>query len=123
MKEHTSTTQETPQNIRTGSKKRIPAYVWAVIFALVGIATLYAVSAAPADTGTLSPTVVAPNSDSARNADLNDDDSVDVFDLSGLLSSWKDSGRPVSQGDADGNGTINVYDLSVVLSNWDTQGP
>jgi hypothetical protein len=123
MKEHDSTTKDKPQNIRTGNKKRIPAYAWAVIFALVGIATLYAVSAAPADTGTISPTVVAPGSGSARNADLNDDDSVDVFDLSGLLSSWKDTARPTSQGDADGNGTINVFDLSIVISNWDTQGP
>jgi hypothetical protein len=50
-----------------------------------------------------------------RRGDLNQDGTVDVVDLSIMLSDWESS-DPVS--DINGDGTVDVVDLSIMLSNW-----
>jgi chitodextrinase len=49
--------------------------------------------------------------------DLNLDNSVNVFDLSILLSSWNQTGTGVS-GDLNHDNIVNIFDLSTLLSNW-----
>ena len=50
--------------------------------------------------------------------DLNGDGTVNVTDLSILLSNWGKTGVTAAQGDLNGDGTVNVTDLSILLSNW-----
>lgn len=50
--------------------------------------------------------------------DINQDGSVDVFDLSILLSNWGDTNSPAS--DLNSNGVVDIYDLSILLSNYGT---
>ncbi len=47
--------------------------------------------------------------------DLNSDGTVNVLDLSLLLSSWGKSGVAA---DLNSDGTVNVFDLSLLLTNW-----
>ncbi len=50
--------------------------------------------------------------------DVNNDDSVNVFDLSVILTNWSRTDVIKLQGDLNGDGVVNVFDLSVVLTNW-----
>jgi hypothetical protein len=47
--------------------------------------------------------------------DLNNDGTVNVFDLSILLSDW---GTNNATADINKDGTVNIFDLSILLSNW-----
>lgn len=49
--------------------------------------------------------------------DLNSDCSVNVLDLSILLSHWQQTGQGVV-GDINGDGVVNILDLSTQLSHW-----
>jgi hypothetical protein len=51
--------------------------------------------------------------------DLNGDGTVNVFDLSILLSDW---GTNTATADLNHDGTVNVFDLSTLLSNWGQTG-
>jgi hypothetical protein len=51
--------------------------------------------------------------------DINNDGTVNVFDLSILLSHW---GGADAASDINGDGTVNVFDLSVLLSHWGQSG-
>jgi hypothetical protein len=53
-----------------------------------------------------------------KPGDVNEDGSVNIFDLSRLLGNWNAGGATRDQGDLDGNGAINIFDLSILLSNW-----
>jgi parallel beta-helix repeat protein len=55
------------------------------------------------------------SSPASATGDLNSDGSVNIFDLSMLLSSW---GTATSSRDINGDGTVNVFDLSIMLSHW-----
>ena len=48
-------------------------------------------------------------------ADLNTDGSVNIRDLSILLSRWGTTDRPA---DINGDGRVNIRDLSILLSRW-----
>lgn len=52
--------------------------------------------------------------------DLNNDGTVNVFDLSILLSKW---GTTTASADLNNDGTVNVFDLSVLLSHWGQTEP
>ena len=54
----------------------------------------------------------------ANKGDLDGNGTVNLTDLSILLSNWNRTGASVSQGDLDGNGTVNLTDLSMLLTNW-----
>jgi hypothetical protein len=51
--------------------------------------------------------------------DANGDGTVDIADLSALLSNYDKTGMGWSQGDFDGNGAVDIQDLSNVLTNYD----
>jgi hypothetical protein len=51
----------------------------------------------------------------SRTGDVNHDGTVNVFDLSTLLSKWQTT-DPAT--DINHDGTVNIFDLSLVLSNW-----
>lgn len=48
--------------------------------------------------------------------DVNRDGSVNVFDLSTLLTNWQRTG--VSPSDVNGDSVVNIFDLSILLSKW-----
>ncbi len=54
----------------------------------------------------------------ATSADINNDGSVDVFDLSILAAHYGQPGQTFSTGDLNGDSTVNVLDLSVLASAW-----
>ena len=66
----------------------------------------------PAPTATLTPTATPIP---FRPGDINQDNKVDVQDLSYLLSNW---GTNNTLADLNKNGTVNTLDLSILLSNW-----
>ena len=51
----------------------------------------------------------------ALKGDLNGDGSVNVFDLSRLLSAWETADAVA---DIDHSGTVNIFDLSALLTSW-----
>jgi parallel beta-helix repeat protein len=51
--------------------------------------------------------------------DINNDGTVNIFDLSILLSDWNTS---TAAADLNGDGTVNVFDLSILLSHWGQTG-
>src|SRR5258708_5821867 len=51
--------------------------------------------------------------------DINHDGTVNVFDLSIMLSDW---GTNNATADLNGDGTVNVFDLSTLLSHWGQTG-
>jgi cellulase (glycosyl hydrolase family 5)/dockerin type I repeat protein len=52
--------------------------------------------------------------------DLNNDGTVNIYDLSILLSDW---GTTNATADLNNDGTVNIYDLSILLSNWGQTAP
>lgn len=52
----------------------------------------------------------------AKQGDINNDNKVDVFDLSILLSRWQRQGSDPA--DINQDGIVNVFDLSLLLSKW-----
>jgi hypothetical protein len=55
-----------------------------------------------------------------KSSDLNSDGTVNVLDLSVLLSKWGTTGAQAS--DINEDNTVNILDLSVLLSKWGTSG-
>jgi len=53
----------------------------------------------------------------AKPGDLNGDNSVNITDLSILLSNWNTTN---SAADVNKDGTVNIFDLSILLSNYGT---
>jgi hypothetical protein len=51
----------------------------------------------------------------AKTGDINNDGSVNVLDLSALLSAW---GTSNAKADLNHDGSVNVIDLSALLSHW-----
>jgi hypothetical protein len=68
------------------------------------------------DVATADPLLASP-SPSPKVGDINNDNAVNIFDLSILLSKW---GTSTSSCDLNSDGTVNVFDLSVLLSHWGT---
>lgn len=52
----------------------------------------------------------------AQPADINNDNTVDIFDLSMLLSNWNKTGTNSS--DINSDNVVNIFDLSMLLSKW-----
>jgi beta-glucanase (GH16 family) len=73
----------------------------------------YTSSPTPMPSPTASPTPTA----TFKVGDINGDGSVNVFDLSILLSKWGTNDPP---SDINGDGSVNVFDLSALLSHWGT---
>jgi probable HAF family extracellular repeat protein len=51
--------------------------------------------------------------------DANLDGTVNITDLSRVLTNYDQSGKTWAEGDFDGDGTVNISDLSNVLTNYD----
>jgi hypothetical protein len=64
------------------------------------------------DTATVT---VSNSSPTTKVGDLNHDGSVNIFDLSILLSKW---GTTDATSDLNHNNTVDVFDLSILLSKW-----
>ena len=61
----------------------------------------------------------------AKSADVNRSGSVDIFDLSIMLSNWGTSAsanNAALNSDLNWNGTVDLFDLSILLSRWNTTG-
>lgn len=69
----------------------------------------------PTPTQTPIPTNTPTPTTQAKTGDLNNDNQVNIFDLSILLSNWN-STNPTA--DINDDGIVNVFDLSILLSNW-----
>jgi hypothetical protein len=48
--------------------------------------------------------------------DVNNNGTVDIFDLSQLLTNWNRTGTNTC--DINGDSTVNIFDLSILLSHW-----
>jgi chitodextrinase len=55
---------------------------------------------------------------STSDGDLNSDHTVNLTDLSILLSHWSSSSVTTAQGDLNGDGKVTLTDLSILLSHW-----
>jgi mannan endo-1,4-beta-mannosidase len=77
---------------------------------LVGVMQHYSI---PGNVTSPSPTP----SPAGNVGDINNDGSVNIFDLSTLLSDW---GTANAAADLNKDGTVNVFDLSTLLSHWGT---
>jgi hypothetical protein len=77
------------------------AAIVGLLFAATGITFLF--------TGNASP---------ALPADINDDNVVNLTDLSILLTNWNSVGVPANKGDINSSGKVDLTDLSLLLSNW-----
>jgi hypothetical protein len=53
-----------------------------------------------------------------KSGDLNNDSTVNIFDLSILLSKWNQSGSQAA--DLNSDNTVSIFDLSILLSQWGT---
>lgn len=62
--------------------------------------------------------IPASQSCSAKQGDVNNDNLVDIFDLSKFLSSYGESSSDCTDLNKDGN--IDIFDLSILLSNYGT---
>lgn len=47
-----------------------------------------------------------------RNGDVNNTNTIDLFDVTGALIDWGATGSPA---DVDGSGTVNLFDLNLIL--------
>jgi hypothetical protein len=64
-------------------------------------------------------TSVASQSPTGKVGDLNNDNKVDILDLSRLLSLWDPNAtKPKSYADINGDNKVDVIDMSTLLSNW-----
>ncbi len=62
--------------------------------------------------------IVLHDSKAAVSADINNDGSVGIADLTVLAANYGQSGKTFSQGDITGDGIVNIYDFSVLAANW-----
>jgi hypothetical protein len=83
-----------------------------------GAHTFKAVATYSGGTLTATTSVTVSNSNpTQKTGDINNDGSVNIFDLSILLSKW---GTTDTASDLNKDGTVNVFDLSILLSHWGT---
>src|SRR5438067_2017322 len=82
---------------------RSAEWKWFAAVPLVALVTLVGFTLRPASRA------------SSISADLNHDGTVNVFDLSILLSKW---GTSDATSDLNHDGTVNIFDLSALLSAW-----
>ncbi len=95
----------------------------------VGTATTTTANLTNAPTGTHSYTVAAVDAAGNLSAqstalsvqvfvqgDVNNNGTVDIFDLSQLLTNWNRTGTNTC--DINGDSTVNIFDLSILLSHW-----
>ena len=75
------------------------------------------VSPTPGTSSTPTPGATPSSSPSGVIGDLNNDGTVNIFDLSILLSNW---GTSDAAADLNNDGTVNIFDLSILLSHWGT---
>jgi chitodextrinase len=54
----------------------------------------------------------------ANKGDLDGNGTVNLTDLSVLLSNWSRAGVSVNQGDVNADGKVDLVDLSILLTNW-----
>jgi hypothetical protein len=59
------------------------------------------------------------SSSAAKTADINNDGTVNILDMSTLLSKWGQTGSGINA-DINGDSTVNVFDLSILLTRWGT---
>lgn len=83
-------------------------------------ATYTVVNPTPTPTNSPTPTpsptsIPTPTKTPAQKADFNNSGTVDIQDLSYLLTRW---GSGDSIADVNGDGAVSVLDLSILLSNW-----
>lgn len=69
-------------------------------------------------TVTVNNTTPVPDPSTPKLGDVNGDNTIDIFDLSILLSNWSLQGATRAQGDLNSDGVINIFDISILLSNW-----
>lgn len=69
-----------------------------------------------AASSTLNETTLAGSG--ANKGDLDGNTTVNLTDLSILLSNWSRTGVPITQGDVNADGKVDLFDLSILLSNW-----
>jgi hypothetical protein len=79
----------------------------------VALAIVVAVSV-----GIVGYTLLASRAATIKPADLNNDSTVNIFDLSILLGKWNQGGTQAADLNADN--TVNIFDLSILLSQWGT---
>ncbi len=91
------------------------SYSWSIAGVTAGAHTLKATAYDAAGNSTGASISVTVNT---KPADLNNDSSVNIFDLSILLTNWNKTGGPT--GDINHDGTVNIFDLSTLLSAWGT---
>lgn len=63
------------------------------------------------------PTPTVTTTPGQKMGDVNGDGTVNVFDLSVLLSNW---GKNTATCDLNHDGAVNVFDLSILLSKWES---
>jgi hypothetical protein len=99
-----------PDNYNRLKKNYLIVSVILIIFSLTAVFGLSLI------TGNKDQTNVGNSLASATEpADINNDNKVDVFDLSILLSKWNTND---SLSDLNKDGSVNVFDLSILLSKW-----
>ena len=62
-------------------------------------------------------TTTTTTSSSASSGDINGDGTVDILDLSVLMSQWGQTGTGLSA-DLNGDGTVDILDFSIMMANW-----
>lgn len=103
MKKKHMVTKKHTQHIRI-------AIVFVIAFAVIAVFG-FSVSRS----STRQPNVGTSRASSTEPADINNDNKVDVLDLSILLGKWRTSD---SLSDLNKDGTVSVFDLSILLARW-----
>jgi mannan endo-1,4-beta-mannosidase len=65
--------------------------------------------------------ILSSRAATTKPADLNNDGQINIFDLSILLSKWKQTGAQAS--DLNNDNAVDIYDLSIILSKWGAAAP
>ncbi len=79
--------------------KGLVAIVITIVFAIIGYLVLH-------------------DSKAAVSADINNDGSVGIGDLTILAANYGLSGKTFGQGDITGDGLVNIYDFSILAAQW-----
>jgi len=90
---------------KTNTLPRIGLASCIVVFAVLGVKLFFFSHAAT----------------SSLVGDLNNDNTVNVFDLSIFLAHWQEAGSGLPE-DFNNDGTVNIFDLSMLLNNWGKTG-
>jgi hypothetical protein len=65
---------------------------------------------------TATPTPTTQNTTDKKRGDITNDNKVNLFDLSAMLSKW---GTDDDNADLNNNNNVDAYDLSILLSKWE----